>query len=110
MAKAVHYSLKHWVSLAAYAQTGHLPIDNNLAENAVRPIALGRKNWLFAGSEAAGQRQAVITSLLATAKANGLDPARWLKDTLDRFPATKHKDLHTLLPLHPGSPVRDVGL
>jgi transposase len=99
MAKAVHYSLKRWEALIAYAQTGHLPIDNNPAENAVRPIALGRKNWLFVGSEAAGQRQAVILSLLATAKANGLDPAKWLLDTLQKLPTTKNKDLHTLLPL-----------
>ena len=98
MAKAVQYSLKRWDALIAYAQTGHLPIDNNPAENAVRPIALGRKNWLFVGSEAAGQRQAVILSLLATAKANGLDPAKWLLDTLEKLPTTKNKDLHTLLP------------
>jgi hypothetical protein len=104
MAKAVHYTLKRWVSLTAYAQTGHLPIDNNLAENAIRPIALGRKNWLFVGSAAAGQRQAVILSLLATAKANDLDPAQWLKDTLDRLPTTKHKDLQSLLPLQSWQP------
>lgn len=105
MAKAVYYSLKRWAALSAYAQTGHLPIDNNPAENAVRPIALGRKNWLFVGSEAAGQRQAAIISLLATAKANGLDPSKWLKDTIEKLPTTKDKDLHTLLPLKDWQPV-----
>lgn len=92
MSKAVHYTLKRWQALSLYTQSGHLPIDNNLAENAIRPIALGRKNWLFIGSEAAGQRQAVIMSLLATAKANGLEPTQWLQDTLERLPTAKAKD------------------
>lgn len=105
MSKAVYYTLKRWQALSLYAQSGHLPIDNNLAENAVRPIALGRKNWLFIGSEAAGQRQAVIMSLLATAKANGLEPTQWLQDTLERLPTTKAKDLHRLLPLKDWQPV-----
>lgn len=104
MAKAVHYTLKRWHALSLYAQSGHLPIDNNLAENAVRPIALGRKNWLFIGSEAAGQRQAVIMSLLATAKANGLEPTQWLNNTLEHLPTTKAKELHRLLPLKDWQP------
>lgn len=62
-------------SLIRYAQTGHLPIDNNPVENAICPIAIGKKNWLFADSERAGQRAAAIQSLLGTAKLNGLDPA-----------------------------------
>ena len=81
-AKAIDYSLKRWIALTRYAETGDLPIDNNPVENAIRPIALGKKNWLFAGSERAGQRAAVIQTLLGTAKLNGLDPAAWLKDTL----------------------------
>lgn len=105
MAKAVHYTLKRLHALSLYAQSGHLPIDNNLAENAVRPIALGRKNWLFIGSEAAGQRQAVIMSLLATAKANGLEPTQWLNNTLEHLPTTKAKELHRLLPLKDWQPV-----
>lgn len=98
-AKAVNYTLKRWQALIRYASSGHLPIDNNPAENAIRPIALGRKNWLFIGSESAGKRTAVIMSLLATAKANGLNPAIWLTDTLQRLPTTKDKDINTLLPL-----------
>jgi hypothetical protein len=74
------------------------PIDNNPAENAIRPIAIGRKNWLFAGSESAGQRAAAIMSLLATAKANGLDPYAWLVDVLTRLPNTLDKHLDSLLP------------
>ena len=62
MAKAIDYSLKRWPALSRYADTGHLPIDNNPVENAIRPIALGKKNWLFAGSERAGKRAAAIQS------------------------------------------------
>jgi len=98
-AKAVNYTLKRWSSLIRYANSGDLPIDNNPAENAIRPIALGRKNWLFIGSESAGKRAAVIMSLLATAKANGLNPAHWLSDTLERLPTTLNKNITDLLPL-----------
>lgn len=97
--KAVNYALKRWQALSRYANSGDLPIDNNPAENAIRPIALGRKNWLFIGSELAGERAAVIMSLLATAKANGLNPALWLTDTLERLPTTLNKNIGDLLPL-----------
>jgi hypothetical protein len=78
---------------------GAWPIDNNPIENAIRPIAVGRKNWLFAGSESAGQRAAAIMSLIATAKANGLEPHAWLTDVLTRLPTTKDRDIDGLLPL-----------
>jgi transposase len=68
LARAIDYTLKRWAALKRYAENGERPIDNNPAENAIRPIAIGRKNWLFAGSEQAGQRAAAIQSLLATAK------------------------------------------
>ena len=74
---------------------------NNPAENAIRPIALGRKNWLFVGSERAGRRAAIIQSLLATAKLNGLEPHAWLKDTLEKLPAWPYRRLDELLPLAP---------
>ncbi|WP_286011453.1 IS66 family transposase [Methylovulum psychrotolerans] len=89
-AKALDYTLKRWPALVRYAETGHLPIDNNPVENCIRPIALGKKNWLFAGSERAGQRAAAIQTLLGTAKLNGLNPAAWLKETLDIFPKCCH--------------------
>jgi len=81
-AKAMDYSLRRWTALSRYAQDGRLPIDNNPVENVIRPIAIGKKNWLFTGSERAGKRAAAIQSLLATAKLNGLDPAAWLRETL----------------------------
>jgi transposase len=98
-ARAIDYSLKRWEALARYATRGDLPIDNNPVENAIRPIAIGKKNWLFAGSERAGKRAAAIQSLLATAKLNGLDPAAWLKDTLEKLPAWPNSRIDELLPL-----------
>ncbi len=98
-AKAIDYSLKRWVALSRYATAGNLPIDNNPVENVIRPIALGRKNWLFTGSEQAGKRAAAIQTLLGTAKLNGLDPAAWLRDTLARLPTCLNSQIDSLLPL-----------
>jgi transposase len=99
IAKAIDYSLKRWPALVRYATSGELPIDNNPVENAIRPIALGKKNWLFAGSERAGKRAAAIQSLLGTAKLNGLEPFAWLKDTLEKLPAWPNSRIDELLPL-----------
>jgi transposase len=99
LARAIDYTLKRWTALKRYAENGERPIDNNPAENAIRPIAIGRKNWLFAGSEQAGQRAAAIQSLMATAKLNDLDPAAWLKDTLDKLPTWPNSRIDELLPL-----------
>lgn len=86
-AKAVDHALKRWPALERYAGSGTLPIDNNPVENAIRSIAIGKKNWLFTGSERASRRAAAIQSLFATAKLNGLDPLRWLADVLgERLP------------------------
>lgn len=97
-AKAIGYSLKRWPALARYLDDGRHPIDNNPIENAIRPIALGRKNWLFAGSEPAGKRAAAIMSLIATAKACGHDPHTWMSDVLERLPTTLDRHIATLLP------------
>jgi transposase len=98
-AKAIDYSLKRWAALIRYADSGDLPIDNNPVENAIRPIAIGKKNWLFAGSERAGKRAAAIQSLIGTARLNGLDPAAWLRDTLEKLPAWPNSRIDELLPL-----------
>lgn len=100
-AKALDYLIKRWPALIRYAETGHLPIDNNPVENTIRPIALGKKNWLFTGSERAGQRAAAIQTLLGTAKLNGLNPAEWLQDTLEKLPAWPNGRIDELLPLAP---------
>ncbi len=99
LAKAIDYSLRRWPAFARYATNGFYPIDNNPVENAIRPIAIGKKNWLFAGSEAAGQRAAAIQSLLETARANGIEPMAWLTDTLAKLPAWPNSRIDELLPL-----------
>lgn len=101
LAKAIDYSLKRWPALSRYAQSGDLPIDNNAVENAIRPIAIGKKNWLFAGSERAGKRAAAIQSLLGTAKLNGIEPYAWLKDTIEKLPTWPYSRIDELLPLSP---------
>lgn len=78
---------------------------NNRIENAIRPVALGRKNWLFVGSESASRRAAAIMSLLATAKANGHEPHAWLLDVLTRLPTTLNRNIGQLLP-HRWAPTR----
>ncbi|MGH9509742.1 MAG: IS66 family transposase [Terriglobales bacterium] len=98
LAKAIDYSLKRWSALTRYLDDGRYPMDNNPIENAIRPIALGRKNWLFVGSESAGRRAAAVMSLLATAKANGHDPHAWMLDVLTRLPTTLNANLGQLLP------------
>jgi len=99
LARAIDYTLKRWTAVKRYAEDGELPIDNNSVENVIRPIALGRRNWLFTGSERAGCRAAAIQSLLGTAKLNGLDPYAWLKDTLEKLPDWPYSRIDKLLPL-----------
>ena len=97
-AKAIDYSLKRWTALIHYLNDGQVPIDNNWIENRIRPIALGRKNWLFAGSLRAGKRAAAIMSLIQSAKLNGLDPFAYLKDVLSRLPTQPYSKITELLP------------
>ena len=93
------YSLKRWAALTRYIDDDELSIDNNRVENLIRPIALDRKNWWFAGSLRAGQRSASIMSLLHnTAKLNGHDPYKYLKDELERLPTQPNSRLKELLP------------
>jgi transposase len=99
LAKAVNHALGRWPALLRYLDDGGRPIDNNPIENAIRPITLGRKNWLFIGGTNAGPRAAAIMSLVATAKANGLCPQAWLTDVLTRLPTTRNRDIDSLLPI-----------
>lgn len=98
LAKAFDYSLKRWAALTRYLQDGAAPIDNNWVENQIRPWALGRKNWLFAGSLRSGKRAAAIMTLIQTAKLNGHEPHAYLKDVLARLPTHKNNRLDELLP------------
>ena len=96
--KAIEYCLKRWQALTRYLDDGNLPIDNNWAENQMRPWALGRKNWLFAGSLESGQRAASIMSLIQSARLNGLDPYAYLADVLRRLPTHPDSQIDELLP------------
>lgn len=99
-AKAIDYALKRWQAIENYLKDGRYPIDNNAAENAIRPIALGRKNWLFMGTEQSGKRSAAVMSLIASARMNGLNPYAYLKDVLTRLPTHPYSRLDELLPYH----------
>lgn len=85
LAEALRYAVKLKPQLLAYTDDGRLEIDNNPAENALRGIAVGRKNWLFAGADCGGERAASMLSLLETAKLNGVNPQEWLADAIDRI-------------------------
>ena len=98
ISKALDYSLKRWTALSRYLDDGAVPIDNNCAENQIRPWALGRKNWLFAGSLRSGKRAAAIMSLIQSARLNGHDPYAYLKDVLTRLPTQRASEITELLP------------
>ncbi len=97
-AKALDYSLKRWEALTRYLDDGAVPIDNNWVENQIRPWALGRSNWLFAGSLRSGRRAAAVMTLIQSAKLNGHDPYAYLKDVLTRLPTQKNNAIDELLP------------
>jgi len=96
--KAIDYSLRRWQALTRYIDDGNLPVDNNWVENRIRPIAIGRSNWLFAGSLRAGQRAAAIMSLVHSARLNGHDPYAYLRDVLQRLPTQPASRVDELLP------------
>lgn len=96
--RAMAYAYARWDALSAYLYDGNLQIDNNLVENAIRPLALGRKNYLFAGSHEAAQRAAMIYSFFAICKKHEVNPFQWLKYTLENIMAINHKNLADLYP------------
>jgi transposase len=98
LAAAIRYALSRWTALTRYAGDGCIEIDNNPVERALRPLALGRKNWLFAGSDAGGTRAAAIASLIATARLNGLDPQAYLCHVLTGIAEHPVKRVDDLLP------------
>jgi hypothetical protein len=97
-ASALDYSVNRWKALGRFLDDGQVSIDNNHCENLIRPWAMGRKAWLFAGSELAGQRAAVVMSLLHSAKLHGHDPWVYLKDVLERLPMHPNHRMDELLP------------
>ena len=97
MAKAIAYGTKRWPALCRFLGDGRLEIDNNIAERALRGVAVGRRNWLFAGSRAGGERAAAIYTVIQTCKANGVDPQAYIADVIARvagdWPATRWDEL-----------------
>ena len=102
LAAAIRYTLGHWDGLTVFLNDGRVEVDSNTVERSIRPIALGRKNSLFAGSRAGGERWAILSSLINTAKLHGLDPQTYLADVLERIVSgrTKVNALRELLPWH----------
>jgi transposase len=100
LAQAIRYALNHWTGLVLFLDDGRLEMDTNTVERAMRPVALGRKNALFAGADSGGEHWALVATLIQTAKLNLLDPLAWLTDVLERIVSgrTKRNELHTLLP------------
>jgi transposase len=100
LAEAIRYALRHWQGLVLFLDDGRLELDTNTVERAIRPIALGRKNALFAGSDGGARHWAIVASLVATAKVNGVEPQAWLTDVLERMVSgrTKAHELEQLLP------------
>jgi transposase len=98
LGQAIAYALPRWKGLSAYAKYGKIEIDNNLVENSIRPLANGRKNYLFVGSHDAARMTAAMYSFMATCKKNDVDEMAWLTDVLERIQSHKHADLYQLLP------------
>ncbi len=98
VARAIDYLLKRWTAFARFLDDGRICVSNNAAERALRGIALGRKSWLFCGSDRGGQRAAVMYSLIVTAKMNNVDPQAWLADVLARIADQSVQRLDDLLP------------
>ena len=98
IAEAITYALNQWDALLRYTTQGFLEIDNNAAERALRPIAVGRKNYLFFGSDVGGATAAVLYSLVQTCKHLGIEPWRYLRDVLERMPTHPPERLEELLP------------
>ena len=100
VAKPIDYMLRRWDRFARFLDDGRICLTNNAAERALRGFALGRKSWLFAGSERGADRAAAMATLIMTAKLNDVDPLAWLADVLARIADTPQSRLHELLPWH----------
>ena len=98
--KAMAYSMKLWPQLIKYTENGDWQIDNNWVENKIRPLALGRKNYLFCGSHKAAQQAAMMYSFFATCQINNINPLEWLTQTLKQMPDAKVNNLEQFIPRH----------
>ena len=101
LGKAIQYANNQWPTLTTFMKDGEIEIDNNIAENAIRPFAVGRKGWLFSGSPAGAEASATLYTLIESAKVNGLEPWRYLNYLFEHFPLAKsEEEIHALLPFN----------
>jgi hypothetical protein len=98
LAQAVDYALGQWSTLTVYLDDGRVEIDNNLVENAIRPTAIGKKNWLFVGDADAGERSAIIYTLIESCRRRGLDPYAYLREVLARLPRMTNWQIPEVMP------------
>ena len=98
LGKAVAYALERWEELALYAYEGRVEIDNNPCERAIRPTAVGKKNWLFIGEAKAGNRSAIVYTLIECCRRRGVDPFAYLRDVLTRLPVATNRTVGGLTP------------
>ena len=98
LAEAIRYATSRWPSMMRFTEDGRLEICNNAAERAMRPIAVGRRNWTFAGSDAGGERAALMYTLIETAKLTGLDPEAYLRQVIERIADHPARRISELLP------------
>ena len=98
LGKAMNYALGQWSLLTVYLEDGRIEIDQNLVENAIRPTAIGKKNWLFVGEAGAGQRGAILYSLIESCRRRGIDPMAYLRDVLSRLPSMPNHQIGLITP------------
>ncbi|MFM8764756.1 MAG: transposase [Spartobacteria bacterium] len=98
MGKAIAYARSIWTSLQVYLSAGRVEIDNNFVENAIRPSAIGKKNWLFIGGAEAGKKTAILYTVLESCRRRGIDPLAYLHDVLTRLPRATNHNVHELTP------------
>jgi hypothetical protein len=98
LGRAIDYTLKRWEALTRFITDGFLEVDNNLIENSIRPSALGKRNWMFIGHPEAGERSAVIYTLLGSCRRHGINPFEYLKDLFTRLPSAKITQIQEFTP------------
>jgi len=98
MGKAIDHALNQWPALLVFLEDGRLEIDNNLVENAIRPTAIGKKNWLFFGEAAAGERSAILYTIIESCRRRGIDPFAYLRDVFTRLPSMTNWQIKDITP------------
>jgi hypothetical protein len=98
LGRAIDYTLTMWPMLLVYIEDGRVEIDNNPVENAIRPTAIGKKNWLFIGEAEAGQRSAILFTIIEACRSRGIDPQTYLREVLTRLPTLTNRQIKDVTP------------